>query len=64
MIIYYAGFVVYVIICLVVASYGIGRRIGMTGFFLIGLVFTPIVSALVLLIAGQKSTAPPYNNQS
>jgi len=54
MIVYYVGFVFYVIVCLVIASYGRDRKIGLTGFFVIGLVFTPIVAGLVLLVSGQR----------
>jgi hypothetical protein len=56
-IVYYVGFVLYVIVCLVVASYGRDRKIGITGFFLIALIFTPIIAGLVLLIAAQRAGA-------
>jgi len=57
MIVYYLGFAGYVVVCLIVASYGRSRRIGTTGFFLIGLLLTPIVSALILLVAGNSDPA-------
>jgi hypothetical protein len=57
MILYYLGFAAYVVTCLIVASYGRSRRIGITGFFLIGLLFTPVVVALILLVSGEKGGA-------
>ena len=63
MLIHYLAFAAYVVVCLIVASYGRNRRIGINGFFLIGLLFTPVISALILLVSGvsdsDRPAAPP-----
>ena len=58
MLLMYLGFTVYVVICLVVASYGRNRRIGITGFFLIGLLLTPVAVALMLLVTSEGGRPP------
>ena len=55
MLFYYLAYTAYVLVCLVVASYGRDRRIGLTGFFFVALLCTPVVVALILLVTGEKS---------
>ncbi|WP_448203761.1 hypothetical protein [Azospirillum sp. sgz302134] len=59
MIFFYLAFAAYVVVCLIVASYGRSRRIGTTGFFLLSLLFTPVLVALLLLVTGQGGREPP-----
>ncbi len=47
-------FVVYFLACLIVALVGRNTRVGAFGFFLLSLVFTPLIAGIVLLAAKPK----------
>ena len=49
-----AMYILYVVLCLVVAFLGRARRIGALGFFLASLVLTPLVALLILVLSADN----------
>jgi hypothetical protein len=56
-----AIYILYVLLCLVVAFLGRARRIGALGFFLASLLFTPLLALLLLVLTADTRVAldPP-----
>ncbi|MEP7308972.1 MAG: hypothetical protein ABJA98_25995 [Acidobacteriota bacterium] len=49
--------VIYFLCCLLMAFAGRNRRIGSVGYFLVALILTPILTALILLISAPRRRA-------
>jgi hypothetical protein len=45
---------IYLALCLLVGWLGRARRVGTIGFFILSLLFTPLIMALVLLISAPR----------
>ena len=50
-------YALYVLLCILVGYLGRKREIGFAGFFILSLLLSPLITALILLISGQRKTA-------
>jgi len=51
-------YLLYFVVCLVVAFFGRNKSIGFAGYLLLSLVFTPAVGLLLLLLGARHPRAP------
>lgn len=49
-----AGLLLYAALCALVGYLGRNRSVGFAGYFVLSLLLTPLVMALVLLVGGQR----------
>lgn len=50
------GFIIWVVCCFVIASFGSDRKIGWAGAFFISLFFSPLIGLIVVAISSKKTT--------
>ena len=50
-------YTLYFALCLLVGYLGRKREIGFAGFFVLSILLTPLITALILLISGQRKNA-------
>ena len=50
-------YALYVLLCILVGYLGRKREIGFAGFFILSILLSPLITALILLISGQRKTA-------
>jgi hypothetical protein len=56
-------FLTYLVCCLLVAYLARDRVIGFIGFFVLSLIFTPLIMFFVFLLERSVATAPSWNSE-